>query len=89
MPYSELHIVGGLHPDWPFTYYLELVSAIKKDFPKLHIKAFTAVEIDYFSKISGLSLEETLKSLKRLRPRVNAGRRRGDIRACDQEQTLP
>jgi aminodeoxyfutalosine synthase len=65
IPYSELHIVGGLHPDWPFTYYLELVSSIKKEFPKLHIKAFTAVEIDYFSKISGLSIEETLKSLKR------------------------
>jgi aminodeoxyfutalosine synthase len=65
VPYSELHIVGGLHPDWPFTYYLELVSAIKKDFPKLHIKAFTAVEIDYFSKISGLSIEETLRTLKR------------------------
>ena len=65
VPYSELHIVGGLHPDWPFTYYLELVSAIKRDFPKLHIKAFTAVEIDYFSKISGLSIEETLKTLKR------------------------
>lgn len=65
VPYSELHIVGGLHPDWPFTYYLELVSAIKKNFPKLHIKAFTAVEIDYFSKISGLSIEETLKTLKR------------------------
>jgi len=64
VPYSELHIVGGLHPDWPFTYYLELVSTIKKHFPKLHIKAFTSVEIDYFSKISGLSLEETLKALK-------------------------
>ena len=64
VPYSELHIVGGLHPDWPFTYYLELVSIIKKNFPKLHIKAFTSVEIDYFSKISGLSLEETLKALK-------------------------
>jgi aminodeoxyfutalosine synthase len=62
---TEVHIVGGLHPDWPFTYYLELVSAIKKEFPKLHIKAFTAVEIDYFSKISGLSIEETLNTLKR------------------------
>ncbi|RPI35125.1 MAG: aminofutalosine synthase MqnE, partial [Nitrospiraceae bacterium] len=62
--FSEVHIVGGLHPEWPFTYYLELVSTIRKNFPKLHIKAFTAVEIDYFSKISGLSLEETLKSLK-------------------------
>ncbi|MDH4231377.1 MAG: aminofutalosine synthase MqnE [Nitrospirota bacterium] len=65
IPFSEVHIVGGLHPEWPFTYYLELVSTIKKNFPKLHIKAFTAVEIDYFSKISGLSLEETLTSLKR------------------------
>lgn len=62
--YSEVHIVGGLHPDWPFTYYLELVSTIKKEFPKLHIKAFTAVEIDYFSKLSGLSLKDTLTSLK-------------------------
>jgi aminodeoxyfutalosine synthase len=62
---TEVHIVGGLHPDWPFTHYLELVSAIKKEFPRLHIKAFTAVEIDYFSKISGLSIEETLKTLKR------------------------
>jgi aminodeoxyfutalosine synthase len=62
---TEIHIVGGLHPDRPFDYYMELVAAIKKNFPKVHIKAFTAVEIDYFSKISGLSLEETLKSLKR------------------------
>jgi aminodeoxyfutalosine synthase len=64
-PYSELHIVGGLHPDWPFSHYLEMVSAIRKNFPRLHIKAFTAVEIDYFSRISGLSLVETLRSLKR------------------------
>lgn len=63
--FSEVHIVGGLHPDRPFTYYTELVSSIKKNFPKLHIKAFTAVEIDYFSKLSGLSLEETLTALKR------------------------
>ena len=63
--FSEVHIVGGLHPEWPFTYYLDLVSTIRKNFPKLHIKAFTAVEVDHFSKISGLSLEETLKSLKR------------------------
>ncbi|PKL51818.1 MAG: aminofutalosine synthase MqnE [Nitrospira bacterium HGW-Nitrospira-1] len=62
---TEVHIVGGLHPEWPFAHYLDMVSSIKKNFPKLHIKAFTAVEIDYFSKISGLSLEETLKALKR------------------------
>lgn len=63
-PYREVHIVGGLHPDWPFEYYLEMLSTIKRNFPELSIKAFTAVEIDYFSRISGLSLEETLLSLK-------------------------
>ncbi|GAB6072265.1 aminofutalosine synthase MqnE [Venenivibrio stagnispumantis] len=60
----EVHIVGGLHPDWKFEKYLEIVSAIKRNFPDLHIKAFTAVEIDYFSKISGLSYEEVLIKLK-------------------------
>ena len=65
VPYSEVHIVGGLHPDWPFTYYLKLISTIKQNFAKLHVKAFTAVEIDYFSRISGLSLEDVLTALKR------------------------
>jgi aminodeoxyfutalosine synthase len=64
-PISELHIVGGLHPDWPFTHYLEMISTIKKRFPKLHVKAFTAVEVDYMSRISGLGLDETLYALKR------------------------
>jgi aminodeoxyfutalosine synthase len=63
--FSEVHIVGGLHPAWPFEHYLNMLSTIKKKFPKLHIKAFTAVEIDYFSKISGLPLEDTLKALKK------------------------
>ncbi len=62
--YQEVHIVGGLHPDWKFEYYLEMLSKIKENFPTINIKAFTAVEIDYMSKISGLSLEETLLSLK-------------------------
>lgn len=61
---SEVHIVGGLHPDWPFEYYLKILSLIKKHFSKLRIKAFTAVEVDYMSRISGLSLEETLIALK-------------------------
>ncbi len=64
-PISEVHIVGGLHPDWPFEHYLEMLSAIKKNFPGLHIKAFTAVEVDYMSRISGLPLHETLGALKR------------------------
>ncbi|MDA8434023.1 MAG: aminofutalosine synthase MqnE [Nitrospiraceae bacterium] len=63
-PISEVHVVGGLHPDWPFTYYLEMVREIKRQFPRLHIKAFTAVEIDYLSRISKLSLDKTLSTLK-------------------------
>ena len=61
---SEVHIVGGLHPEWGFDVYLEIVYQIRKNFPDLHIKAFTAVEIDYFSRISGLSYEDVLLKLK-------------------------
>ncbi len=63
--FSEVHIVGGLHPDWPFEYYLNMLSAIKKEFPHIAVKAFTAVEIDYMSKISGLNLKDTLARLKK------------------------
>jgi len=62
--HCEVHIVGGLHPHRPFDYYLQMLSEIRRTFPELHIKAFTAVEIDYFSKISGLSLRDTLLALK-------------------------
>ncbi|RJQ40471.1 MAG: aminofutalosine synthase MqnE [Nitrospiraceae bacterium] len=64
-PFTEVHITGGLHPDWPFGYYLEMVSGIKKAFPKICIKAFTATEIEYFSKISGLNIMDTLLELKK------------------------
>jgi aminodeoxyfutalosine synthase len=60
----ELHIVSGLHPDLPFEWYLDMLRALKKDFPKIHLKAFTAVEIDYLSRISGLNLKDTLLKLK-------------------------
>ena len=62
--FTEVHIVGGLHPDWSFDFYLDMLRAIRNSMPELHIKAFTAVEIDYFSKLSGLSLMKTLTSLK-------------------------
>jgi len=62
--FSEVHIVGGLHPDRPFAYYLTLLSTIRKRFPSLAIKAFTAVEIDYMAKISGLNVGDTLKALR-------------------------
>ncbi len=60
----ELHIVSGLHPDLPFSWYLQMLGSLKKEFPKLHLKAFTAVEIDYLAKLSGLGLHETLLSLQ-------------------------
>lgn len=60
---TEVHIVGGLHPKLPFDYYVELVRRIKEAFPHLHIKAFTATEIHFFSKISGLSVQEVLERL--------------------------
>jgi len=63
--FSEVHITGGLHPDWPFEYYLETISKIKKTFPKICIKAFTATEIEYFSRISGKDISEILLELKR------------------------
>ncbi|AEA33795.1 aminofutalosine synthase MqnE [Hippea maritima] len=62
---KEVHIVGGLHPSKPFSYYLNMVSAIKRNFPSVNVKAFTAVEIDYFSKLSGLDYEGVLKELKK------------------------
>ncbi|HLO26029.1 MAG TPA: aminofutalosine synthase MqnE [Geobacteraceae bacterium] len=61
---TEIHMVGGLHPDLPFEFYLAMLRKVKEVSPALHIKAFTAVEIDYLARISGLSITETLAGLK-------------------------
>ena len=63
--FREVHIVGGLHPDWSFEHYRAMLLEIKKAFPSIAIKAFTAVEIDYFSRISGLTVREVLERLKK------------------------
>lgn len=60
----EFHIVSGLHPDLPFSWYLDMLKALKHEFPDIHLKAFTAVEIDYLTKLSGLGLHETLHKLR-------------------------
>jgi aminodeoxyfutalosine synthase len=60
----EVHITGGLHPDWEWEYYLDMLRQIKKHFPNVDIKAFTAVEIDFFHKKFKLSIEEVLRQLK-------------------------
>jgi len=61
---TEFHIVGGLHPDLPFSYFLDLISGLKQRFPKVHLKAFTMVEIAYLAKRAKLSIRETLEQLK-------------------------
>jgi len=61
---SEFHIVGGLHPDLPFQYYLDMISGLKQRFPEVHIQAFTAVELEYLSEIARVSLRETLLELR-------------------------
>src|ERR671931_1171851 len=61
---TEFHIVGGLHPDLPFEYFLDLVRGLKERFPEVHIKAFTMVEIAYLAKRAKLSIRETVARLK-------------------------
>ncbi len=60
----EIHIVGGHHPSFPFSYYLDLIKALKAKCPNVHIKAFTAAEIDYFSFIFKKDVESILYDLK-------------------------
>jgi aminodeoxyfutalosine synthase len=61
---TEVHIVGGLHPWLKFDYYLEVLRGIRRECPSLHIKAFTAIEIVHFSRISRLSIRDTLTALR-------------------------
>ena len=60
---TELHIVGGLDPKLPYEFYLELLQNLKQAAPSLHLKAFTAVELDYFTKIGRRTLEQVLCDL--------------------------
>jgi aminodeoxyfutalosine synthase len=61
---TEFHIVGGLHPDLPFEYYCDLLRGLKQRFPGVHLKAFTAVEIGYYSHLTRLPIREILVRLK-------------------------
>jgi aminodeoxyfutalosine synthase len=61
---TEFHIVGGLHPDLPFEYFLDLVSGLKERFPLVHIKAFTMVEVAYLARRAKLTIPETLWKMK-------------------------
>ncbi len=61
---TEVHIVGGVHPGYDLHYYGELIQKIKRHRPHLHIKAFSAIEIDFMIRKTGLTIEEGLQKLK-------------------------
>jgi aminodeoxyfutalosine synthase len=61
---TEVHIVGGFHPSLPLEYYEDMMRTIKKNHPKLNIKALTAAEIYFLSKLTKNSTKEILSRLK-------------------------
>src|SRR5262245_41253134 len=60
---TEFHVVGGLNPELPFDYYLDLLRGLKQRFPSVHLKAFTMVELDFFVKITRKPLEWVIEQL--------------------------
>ncbi|MBN8700920.1 MAG: aminofutalosine synthase MqnE [Chitinophagales bacterium] len=62
-PVTEVHIVGGVHPKMNMAYFIELMQKIKAHRPDLHVKAFTAVELDYMFRKAKLSVEEGMQQL--------------------------
>jgi aminodeoxyfutalosine synthase len=61
---TEFHIVGGLHPTWPYEYYTGLLAALKEKFPAVHLKAFTMVEIDWIARIGNRTIVDTIRDLR-------------------------
>lgn len=61
---TEVHIVGGVHPAYDLHYYGKLIRRIKEHRPSLHVKAFSAIELDYMISRAGYSIEDGLKKLK-------------------------
>ncbi len=60
---TEFHIVGGLHPELGFQYYVDLLQALKQEYPWVHLKAFTAVEIDFFCQLENKDDHTILQEL--------------------------
>ena len=61
---TELHIVGGLHHQLPYEWYLNIVRILHDEFPDLHLKAWTAVEWDWFARMTGRSTRDLLAEMK-------------------------
>ncbi len=61
---TELHIVGGLNTKLPFSYFTDLLSSIKRQYPQLHLKAFTMVELDHFARFYKMTDDDVIGQLK-------------------------
>jgi aminodeoxyfutalosine synthase len=61
---TEVHITGGVHPKWRLNYYGQIIQRIKREVPTIHVKAFSAVELDYIIQKEKLSIKEGLLRLK-------------------------
>lgn len=62
-PVTEVHIVGGVHPKLNLNFFIDLMQKIKAHRPDLHIKGYTAVELDYMFRKAKVSVEEGMKRL--------------------------
>ncbi|MDX6304084.1 MAG: aminodeoxyfutalosine synthase, partial [Blastocatellia bacterium] len=60
---TELHITGGLNTKLPFSYFTDLLSALKQTYPQLHLKAFTMVELDHFASFYKMKDEDVIQQL--------------------------
>ena len=69
----EVHMTGGMPPDWPWERYLDIVRSIHERFPGVDVKAFTAVEIDFFHKKFRMPMEEVLRQLQAVGLRTMPG----------------
>jgi len=62
-PLTEVHVVNGLHPDLPFSYYTDMLAGMKAIRPGIHLKCFTAVEIAFFADLYSMTDEQVLREL--------------------------
>lgn len=63
---TEIHMVGGIHPELPFSFYVEMLTRVHERVPQVSLKAFTAAEYDYFAELEGVSVEEILQILHKV-----------------------
>ncbi len=61
---TELHIVGGLNTKLPFSYFTDLLGSLKREYPRLHLKAWTMVELDHFAHFYKMTDEDVIARLK-------------------------